>query len=83
MISVLAPPAPTSATQPDLSADLDKTTSGGLWHRPAKPFTSTCSYVSTACGQRLGRWNLMPAQPAAAIHEADICVGCRRKAAIR
>ncbi|MER7604714.1 hypothetical protein [Nocardioides sp. NPDC127503] len=83
MISVLAPPMPTNATQPDLSADLYKTMNGEFWHRPARAFTSGSSYVSTACGRRLGRWNLMPAQPAAAIREAAICIGCRRKAADR
>lgn len=83
MISVLAPPVPTNATQLDPSDDLYKTTNGEFWHRTARPFTSANSYVSTACGRRLGRWNLMPMQEAAAIEEGAICVGCRRKAAVR
>lgn len=55
-----------------------KTVHGSFWHYQAVGRRRS-SYLLTACGRRLGRWHIEPAQPAAAIPAEDICAGCVRK----
>lgn len=55
-----------------------KTVYGSFWHFESVSRRRS-SYLRTACGRRLGRWHIEPAQPAAAIPAKDICAGCLRK----
>lgn len=55
-----------------------KTRDGAFWHIDASP-KSEASYVRTACGRRLGRWNLVAPRPISSLLVDDMCVGCLRK----
>lgn len=80
-MTVMAVPAPNPApsSRPSASASVYKTKSGGFWHLAARPHLPGSSYVKTLCGRRLGRWNLLPRRPAAAVALEVVCVGCLRK----
>ena len=80
MTAVTVPaPALTPPRGACANSSVYKTKSGGFWHLAAKPHQSGASYVKTLCGRRLGRWNLLPGEPATAVDAAAVCVGCLRK----
>ena len=62
-----------------------KTATGQFWHLERKPGeflrAKTPADLLTACGRRLGRFDMVEAQPLAEIATYDLCDGCRRKVA--
>lgn len=68
-----------TATLPARRSEVYKTVSGEFWHLETKSYQHGAAYVRTMCGRRLGRWNLVPGRPAAAVAPGSVCVGCLRK----